>query len=170
MSLETAGPASVLEVKARQVSAIYTGLAMLAYGGWGVWAIVAGHGFWATWVSAAIFGLGGTYVTLTGLVPVSVATDDDGVKWRQFLYRKTIAWSEMSGIGLGTGKGYVLPVPPGIRESVGINLGRNDGATGAYRRGFSGFDLNIRGDFKPSRQALAEELQRRLELARSRES
>jgi hypothetical protein len=155
--------------QARQRAAIICGIGMLAVGGWSVLIIAMGNAVWGTWLFTLVFGLGGLYGTLVGLVPVSVVADATGIEWRQFLYRKKVGWSEMSGIGIGMGR-YVLPTPLGLRESVGIDLRKNDGAAGAYRRGFSGYDLNIRGDFKPRRQALAEELQRRLELARSCES
>lgn len=141
---------------------------MLAVGGWSVLIIATGNAVWSTWLFAIVFGLGGLYATLAGLVPVSVVADATGIEWRQFLYRKTVGWSEVSGIGIGMGR-YVLPTPLGLREAVGINLSKNDGAGGVYRRGFSGYDLNIRGDFKPSRRALAEELQRRFAVAQARE-
>lgn len=146
-----------------------SGVGMLAVGGWSVLIIATGNSEWDTWLFAFVSGLGGLYATLVGFVPVSVVADAAGIEWRQFLYRKTVGWSEISGIGIGMGR-YVLPTPLSLRESVGINLRKNVGVAGAYRRGFTGYDLNIRGDFKPSRQALAEELQRRFELAQSGEN
>lgn len=123
---------------------------------------------WWILVLPLAFCLGGLFCLVAGLVPVTVVADETGITWHQFLFRKVVSWSDISGIGIGKAH-FVIPLPSGMRESVGINLRKNDGIEGAYRRGFTGYDLNIQGDFSPRRESLAERLKEGLELARSRE-
>ena len=125
----------------------------------------------------SVIGLLGLIFILT---PVELVADYEGVRWRQFGYRKTIPWSEIEDVGIGTSKafaGYDRPSErmltggtPSSRPvpTIGINLklaGRNS-ANASYRRGLTGFEINLSNLFRVETEEIVAELQARLQLSR----
>jgi hypothetical protein len=131
---------------------------------------------WATWVFSgfviAIGALGLAYVC----TPVELVADEQGFRWRQFGWRKTIRWSEIEEVGVGKNRhleGFDHLAARLVRRVggaglIGVNLrpGCREPGVLAYRRGFTGFDLSFTNSFNVATEAVAAELRRRLEVSR----
>ncbi len=173
---------SPLKVRAFQSWAILTGGALLISGCGAPLVNYWGYGE-TGWLTLAVAGLSiivGLFVLVTGLVPVELIADDIGIHWRQFLVRRTYRWDDISSVGVGrsrisepadssVGRFFVQGRRFGGAPSIGINLKSReiDPGRAAYNRGFTGFDINIRADFRGGLTRISDEIQQRLEHARA---
>ncbi|PZO07016.1 MAG: hypothetical protein DCF28_00830 [Alphaproteobacteria bacterium] len=137
---------------------------------------------WGTWALSGVVIVAGLFGLAYVLTPVELFADRHGVEWRQFGWRKTIPWAQIEDIGVGRHKGIHVHNRPTGRAFTGVSIGhlgsvgtlglnlRNnngrDSGTAAYRRGFTGFELNFHNVFDVSTETIEVELRRRLELFR----
>ena len=142
----------------------------------------AWHGELSIWslVGSGLMSVVGLFGLIFILMPVELIADCEGVRWRQFGYRRTIPWSEIEDIGIGVSKAFDGYDRPSVRfltggtpssrsvPTIGINLklaGRNS-ATASYRRGSTGFELNLSNLFRVGTGEIVAELQARLQRSR----
>lgn len=118
-------------------------------------------------------------MAMVGLTTVELRVDERGIHHRQFRLNATYLWEDVVEIGVGrdrTQDGWDHPAarlvvgkpPMKLPPRVGINLkiGDRNAATVAYRRGITGFEINLPDVFPIGVGVLAEQLQERLEHAR----
>lgn len=135
---------------------------------------------WGDGITSGVFGKMGAALLILSAFPVELRADDVGLHWRQVLYRRTFRWAEIESIGVGRRRGYegydrgiarfIAPqgAPLMMSPTLGLNLVLDDrnAATVSYRRGFTGYEINLQPVFEVGVTRLAAELQGRLEAAR----